>query len=217
MYPALSRAMRKTRRLPEARPKPARELTGLDEDIRMRIEETALQVFSERGAHRVNLAQFALLARTSLQTVYRYYGGKDGLLSAAVDRELCRLTERANESMASLDDCKHKLRAIYWAVLAHFEGSPASAMVLHRMMNTQSRFNPALRESELTIRLGQLIEEGRARGVLTEEVEGRVLLDFFWGALWRFVHASTERGTSGSLERANASFELLWRALARPE
>ena len=58
-----------------------RDLAGLDPSIRLRIEATVLEMFSEQEFHRVNLGELATRARTSLQTIYKYYGSKELLCS----------------------------------------------------------------------------------------------------------------------------------------
>src|SRR3954453_2161375 len=74
-----------------------RDLVGLDPQIRLRIEATVLDMFSEQEFHRVNLGELASQAKTSLQTIYKYYGSKEALVLATLDRELGELAARMTD------------------------------------------------------------------------------------------------------------------------
>jgi hypothetical protein len=66
--------------------------------------------------------------------------------------------------------------------------------------------------------LMKTLADGRAQGVLTDEVDEKILLDYFIGILERLVHMHTMRGAKEPLAlQANALFRMLWRAIAKPE
>jgi hypothetical protein len=61
----------------------------------------------------------------------------------------------------------------------------------------------------------RVLGEGRARGVLTDQVDEKYLLDFIMGVLGRLVQMHIHRGQKEPLtKQANVLFEMLWRALA---
>jgi hypothetical protein len=62
-----------------------------------------------------------------------------------------------------------------------------------------------------------MFSQGRAQGILTDEVSEALLLDYFYGVLFRIVPMNLARGRPESLSaQANTLFEMLWRAIARP-
>ncbi len=197
-----------------------RDLAGLDPAIRLRIENTVLDMFSEQEFHRVNLGELASQARTSLQTIYKYYGSKEALVFATLDRELGELAARMLEHLESqsYSSYKERLRKVYWVALEHFERKPKVARMIHTSLygNTWTQ-DDTFRQPALMSAFLRVLSEGRSQGELTDEVDERLLLDFFMGILVRRVHMYLTRGMKRPpTEDADASFELLWRALAKP-
>ncbi len=193
-------------------------LSSLDPAIRQRIEATVLEMFAEQEFHRVNLGELATRARTSLQTIYKYYGSKEALVFATLDRELGELAARMTDHLQGIENYKDRLRKVYWVVLEYFERKPKVAAMIHTSIygNTWTH-DITFRQPELMSAFMRVLAEGRDQGVLTDEVDQRVLLDFFLGVLWRLVHMYLTRGMKHPpTQEANASFELLWRALAKP-
>jgi hypothetical protein len=91
--------------------------------------------------------------------------------------------------------------------------------MIHTSVSSSTWTNDVtFRQPELMSTFMKVLAEGREQGVLTDEVDQRVLLDVFLGVLWRLVHMYFARGMRHPPTReADASFELVWRALARPE
>lgn len=196
-----------------------RDLASLDPATRARIEEAVLALFSEQEFHKVNLGELARRAQTSLQTIYKYYGGKDALVFATLDRQLATLAGRMREHLHGIETYKDRLRKVYFVVLEFFEKNPRVGRMIHTSVSSNTWTNDVtFRQPELMSTFMKVLAEGRAQGVLTDEVDQRVLLDLFLGMLWRLVHMYFARGMRHPPTReAEASFELVWRALARPE
>lgn len=196
-----------------------RDLAALDPQIRARIEEAVLDLFSEQEFHKVNLGELASRAQTSLQTIYKYYGGKDALVFATLDRRLAELAGRMRDHLHGIETYKDRLRKVYWVVLEFFERNPRVGRMIHTSVSSNSWTNDVtFRQPELMSTFMKVLAEGREQGVLTDEVDQRVLLDVFLGVLWRLVHMYFARGMRHPpTSEADASFELVWRALARPE
>lgn len=197
----------------------ARDLAGLDPATRARIENAVLDLFSEQEFHKVNLGELARHAQTSLQTIYKYYGGKDALVFATLDRQLAELAGRMRDHLHAIENYKDRLRKVYWVVLEYFEKNPRVGRMIHTSVSSSSWTNDVtFRQPELMSTFMKVLAEGRAQGVLTDEVDQRVLLDVFLGVLWRLVHMYFARGMRHPPTReADASFELVWRALAKPD
>jgi hypothetical protein len=103
-------------------------------------------------------------------------------------------------------------------VLEYFERNPKVARMIHMsvLSNTWAH-DVTFRQPALMSAFMRVLAEGRQQGVLTDEVDQRVLLDFFLGVLWRSIHMWLARGMKYPPTRdAAASFELVWRAMAKP-
>jgi AcrR family transcriptional regulator len=197
----------------------ARDLAALDANTRLRIEEAVLDLFSEQEFHKVNLGELARRSQTSLQTLYKYYGGKEALVFATLDQRLAELAGRMRDHLHGIETYKDRLRKVYFVVLSFFEQNPRVGRMIHTAVSSSTWSNDiTFRQPELMSTFMKVLAEGREQGVLTDEVDQRVLLDVFLGVLWRLVHMYFARGMRNPPTReADASFELVWRALAKPE
>ncbi|WP_165972074.1 TetR/AcrR family transcriptional regulator [Paenibacillus piri] len=63
-----------------------------------RILDAAVGIFYEQPAENLSLEEVAHRAGVSVQTVIRRFGGKDGLFTAAAEREATRIAEQRNQA-----------------------------------------------------------------------------------------------------------------------
>ncbi len=194
------------------------QLAQLDPDTRMRIQQAVLEIFSQREFHRVSLIEIARGANVSLQTIYKYYGSKEALLFSTLDHWMDILAERMLDHLQGIADYKERLRKVFWVVLDFFEKNPKVAQlemssVYVNTWRTQGNFeSPALFGTFIKV-----LAEGRERGVLNDEVDEKILLDYILGVLSRLVQMYIHRGQKEPLtQQANALFEMLWRAISKP-
>ncbi len=190
----------------------------MDIQTRTRIEEAVLDIFAEREFHRVGLIEIARGANVSLQTLYKYYGSKEALLFSALDTALGRLATRMVDHLEGIEDFKERLRKVFWVTLDYFEKHPKVAQIVMSSvyLNTwrkQENFqNPVLFGTFLKV-----LGEGRSRGVLTDEVDEKYLLDYIMGVMFRLVQMYILRGQKEApTKQAGPLFEMLWRAIAKP-
>ncbi len=191
----------------------------LDPETRKRIEQAVLDIFSEREFHRVGLIEVARGANVSLQTIYKYYGSKEALLFACLDVWLGLLATRMIDHLQGIEDYKEKLRKVFWVTLNFFETNPKVAQLIMSSVyvNTwrkQDNYqNPLLFGTFIRV-----LGEGRAKGVLNDEVDEKILLDYIFGVIARLVQMYIHRGQKEALtKQGNVLFEMLWRAIAKPD
>jgi AcrR family transcriptional regulator len=196
----------------------ARDQTDLDPATRARIEQAVLDVFSGREFHRVGLIEIARAANVSLQTIYKYYGSKEALLFSSLDSWLGRLAHRMLDHLQGIEDYKEKLRKVFWVVLDFFEKNPKvaqlimSSVYINTWRRTENYRNPQLFGAFMRV-----LGEGRARGILNDQVDEKILLDYIFGVLGRLVQMHIHRGQKKPLtSQANVLFEMLWRAISKP-
>jgi AcrR family transcriptional regulator len=193
-------------------------LQGLDPDTRARIEVAVLDIFSEREFHRVGLIEVARAANVSLQTIYKYYGSKEALLFSSLDAWLSKLAVRMVDHLQGIEDYKEKLRKTFWVVLDFFEKNPKVAQIIMSSVYVNTwRKQEAYQNPVLFGTFMKVLGEGRARGILNDEVDEKVLLDYIFGIMGRLVQMYIHRGCATPMTaQANVLFEMLWRAIAKP-
>ncbi|WP_028009286.1 TetR/AcrR family transcriptional regulator [Solimonas flava] len=191
----------------------------LDAATRVRIEQAVLDIFSEREFHRVGLIEIARAANVSLQTIYKYYGSKEALLFSSLDIWLGKLAARMIDHLQGIEDYKERLRKVFWVSLDFYEKNPKlmqlqmSSVYVNTWRKHEQFDNPQLFGTFLKV-----LHEGREKGVITDEVDEKYVLDIIMGTLARLVQMYVHRGMKESLTaQANPIFEMLWRAIAKPK
>jgi len=203
-------------RYPRTTSERERTLSKLDPAARARIEAAALELFSEREFHRVKLINIARDARISLQTLYKYYGSKEAVLFASLDTWLSEMATRLIDHLQGIENFEDRLRKAFWVLLDYFERNPKVAQIILSSVylgtwgDDETFRQPAL----MSVFLG-VINEGRARGILTREVDEIEISDFIWGVANRTVGMWLLRGRKTPLAaKAPAMFNMVWRAIA---
>ncbi|ORE87314.1 TetR family transcriptional regulator [Oceanococcus atlanticus] len=187
--------------------------------IQARIEAAVLATFSEQEFHKVSLIEIARQANVSLQTIYKYYGSKEALLFGTLDTHLGALAGRLIDHLEGIENYEDRMRKVFWVILDYFESNPRVGRILASSvyLNTWSR-NDTFRQPELFAVFTRVLREGRDKGILTDEVDERVLLDLLLGFASRAITMWVLRGQPAGLrDQANPMFRLLWRAMRKPD
>lgn len=197
----------------------ASDRSGLDPETKARIEQAVLDIFAEREFHRVGLIEIARGANVSLQTIYKYYGSKEALLFSSLDVWLQKLADRMLDHLQGIEDFKERLRKVFWVGLDFYEKNPKlmqlqmSSVYINTWRKQEHFHNPLLFGTFMKV-----LAEGRQRGVLTDEVDEKYLLDFMMGFSMRLIQMYIHRGMKEPMTKdANALFEMMWRAIAKPQ
>lgn len=196
--------------------KPLREM---DPETRQRIESAVLDIFSQREFHKVSLIEIATAANVSLQTIYKYYGSKEALLFNSLDTWLGQLASRMIDHLQGIETFKDRLRKVFWLALDFFDKNPKVAQLIMSSvyLNTWQR-EPTFQQPALFGLFLRVLGEGKSQGILSDEVEEKVLLDFIFGITSRMVFMWITRGEHQQhrlTDQANVWFEMLWRAIAK--
>ncbi len=202
-----------------SRDKATRDPGQLDPAARDRIESAALEVFATKAYQDVGMGDVARGANASLQTLYKYYGSKEALLFTCLKNLLGQLANQMIEHLQGIQTYKDRLRKVFWVVLDFSAKHPQIHQVLMNSVYFNSwRADPSFTQPELSRMLISVISEGRAKGILTDELSEPIILDFFYGILFRLVWMQQVRGQKESLtDQADVLFEHLWRAIAKNE
>ncbi|MGH8459020.1 MAG: TetR/AcrR family transcriptional regulator, partial [Nevskiales bacterium] len=199
-------------------PATLRPLREMEPETRRRIESAVLDIFSQREFHKVSLIEIATAANVSLQTIYKYYGSKEALLFNSLDTWLGQLASRMIDHLQGIETYQDRLRKVFWLALDFFDKNPKVAQLIMSSvyLNTWQK-EPTFQQPALFGLFLKVLGEGKAKGVLSDEVEEKILLDFIIGITSRMVFMWITRGEHERhrlTDQANVWFEMLWRAIA---
>ena len=188
-----------TKRLPRA----VREQQMLD---------AAVQMFSANGYHETSMDAIAAEAQISKPMLYLYYGSKEDLFGACLDRELARFVNEVRNKIDFEGNPKELLSSAVLAFLNYIDANRASWMVLYTQATSSQAFAHTVREGREQIIeiVGGLLRSG------TRNPESDSDFDMMAVALVGAGEAIASRVSTGDAEVQEASelmINLFWRGL----
>jgi AcrR family transcriptional regulator len=188
-----------TKRLPRA----VREQQMLD---------AAVQMFSVNGYHETSMDAIAGQAEISKPMLYLYYGSKEELFGACLDRELARFVDTVRGEIDFSQPARELLRNAVVAFLSYIDTNRASWMVLYTQATSSQAFAHTVREGRERIvdLVGRLLQSG------TRNPEPDTDFDMTAVALVGAGEAVAARVSTGDTdvhEAAELMINLFWRGL----
>ena len=146
-----------TKRLPRA----VREQQMLD---------AAVQMFSVNGYHETSMDAIAAQAEISKPMLYLYYGSKEELFAACLDRELNRFVETVRGDIDFTAAPRELLRTAVLSFMSYIDVHRASWIVLYTQATSSQAFAHTVREGrdkiiDLVARLLSPVPETPSRTV----------------------------------------------------
>jgi len=138
-----------TKRLPRA----VREQQMLD---------AAVEMFSVNGYHDTSMDAIAAKAEISKPMLYLYYGSKEELFGACLDRELARFIDGVREDINLEQSPKHLLRNTIVAFMRYIDSNRASWIVMYAQATSSQTFAHTVREGRERIiaLVSRILESG---------------------------------------------------------
>jgi AcrR family transcriptional regulator len=188
-----------TKRLPRA----VREQQMLD---------AAVQMFSVNGYHETSMDAIAAKAEISKPMLYLYYGSKEELFGACLDRELTRFIDGVREDIDLDQGPKDLLRNTIVSFLHYIDANRASWIVMYTQATSSQAFAHTVREGrERIIELvARLLRAG------TRNPEPNTDFEMMAVALVGAGEAVASRLSTGDTdveEAAELMINLFWRGL----
>lgn len=188
-----------TKRLPRA----VREQQMLD---------AAVQMFSVNGYHETSMDAIAAKAEISKPMLYLYYGSKEDLFGACLDRELARFIDGVREDIDLDQSPKDLLRNTIVSFLHYIDANRASWIVMYTQATSSQAFAHTVREGRE--RIIELVARMLRAG--TRNPEPNTDFEMMAVALVGAGEAVASRLSTGDTdvdEAAELMINLFWRGL----
>jgi AcrR family transcriptional regulator len=188
-----------TKRLPRA----VREQQMLD---------AAVEMFSINGYHDTSMDAIAAKAEISKPMLYLYYGSKEELFGACLDRELTRFIDGVREEINLDQSPKDLLRNTIAAFMRYVDANRASWIVMYAQATNSQAFAHTVREARERIiaLVARILQAG------TRNPEPETDFDMMAVALVGAGEAVATRLSTGDTdldEAAELMINLFWRGL----
>ncbi|WP_134426312.1 TetR/AcrR family transcriptional regulator [Mycobacterium ulcerans] len=188
-----------TKRLPRA----IREQQMLD---------AAVQMFSANGYHETSMDTIAAAAQISKPMLYLYYGSKEDLFGACLNREMSRFIDAVRADINLSQSPKDLLRNAIVSFLRYIDQNQASWIVMYTQAVSSQAFAQTVREGR-----EQIVE--LVAGMLragTRSPRSDAEIDMMAAALVGAGEAVANRLSAGDTdvdEAAEMMIDLFWRGL----
>lgn len=186
------------------------------EDVWQRLEPVVAELFCEDDFHRVDMRSLGRGAGMSLATIYRYFGDKETLLFAFVERWVSRLDPHAIAALQSGRPLKRRLRDCLEVHFRFYEANPQIGRIVFLAVPPQRWLRERSDHDEaLTRALMKALEDGQASGELRDDVPAIALLDAYSAVFHRvFLMWEYRRRRYSLSERLGPTFAILWNGIA---
>lgn len=174
--------------------------------------DAAVQMFSINGYHETSMDSIAAAAQISKPMLYLYYGSKEELFGACLDRELRRFVESVRTEIDFQQSPKDMLGNTIRAFLRYIDANRASWIVMYTQATSSQAFAHTVREGrERIIELvGRLLRAG------TRKPEPGLDFELMAVALVGAGEAIASRVSTGDTDVEEAGqlmIDLFWRGL----
>jgi AcrR family transcriptional regulator len=124
--------------------------------------DAAVQMFSRNGYHETSMDAIAAEAQISKPMLYLYYGSKEELFGACLDRELTRFIDEVRAGIDLKQSPKDLLRNTILAFLRYIDANRASWLVLYTQATSSQAFAHTVREGRdrMVELVASLLREG---------------------------------------------------------
>jgi AcrR family transcriptional regulator len=108
--------------------------------------DAAVQMFSVNGYHETSMDAIAAAAQISKPMLYLYYGSKEDLFGACLDRELGRFIDAVRADINFAQSPKDLLRNAIGSFLRYIDANRASWIVMYTQAVSSQAFAHTVRE-----------------------------------------------------------------------
>jgi AcrR family transcriptional regulator len=174
--------------------------------------DAAVQMFSVNGYHETSMDTIAAAAQISKPMLYLYYGSKEELFGACLDREMTRFVDGVREEIDLEQGPKDLLRNAIVAFLRYIDANRASWVVMYGQATNSQAFAHTVREGreQMIAMVARLLQTG------TRHPEPDADFDMMAVALVGAGEAIATRLSTGDTdvdEAAALMINLFWRGL----
>ena len=166
-----------------------RDMMPQKEDTKTKILDAALKLFSEKGFKATTTREIAELAGVNEVTLFRYFGTKDKMFLAVVDREAAVRMSILNMKMEPSDDMVEDLAKIG----EHITKNMMERADFFKLLVLEVHQFPEIWEHIGTVplaaisKLGQYFDGAKKKGLIRDDVDSEIMAVSFFSFLFRIL------------------------------
>ncbi|MEW6444275.1 MAG: TetR/AcrR family transcriptional regulator [bacterium] len=146
----------------------------------------AIKVFAKKGFYNAKVSEIAREASVADGTIYLYFKNKDDILISLFEERMDLLIRRMKQEISKVDDPLEKIRVFVYQHLLRLRDDKHLSEVLQIELRQSSKFMRRyvpVRFLQYLDVIGDIIQEGKEKGVIRPEVVPTVAKRAIFGAL----------------------------------
>ncbi len=150
------------------------------------ILQAAIKVFAKKGFFNSKVSEIAREANVADGTIYLYFKNKDDILISLFEEMVGLINSRMEQELSNIDDPLEKLRVFIAQHLMLLKENKPLAEVMQIELRQSSKFMRRyvpVKFLQYLDMIGKIIEEGKEKGVIREEVIPAIAKRAIFGAL----------------------------------
>ncbi len=150
------------------------------------ILQAAIKVFAKKGFFNSKVSEIAREANVADGTIYLYFKNKDDILISLFEEMVGGINIRMEEELAKIDDPLEKLRVFIAQHLSLLKENKPLAEVMQIELRQSSKFMRRyvpVKFLQYLDKIGKIIEEGKQKGVIRDDVIPAIAKRAIFGAL----------------------------------
>ena len=145
------------------------------EATKLDILEVATQEFAQHGFHGGRVDEIAAKTKTTKRMIYYYFGGKEQLYTAVLERAYASIRAAEQELVVDASDPKAAIRRLAELTVDHHESHPdfIRLVSIENVARAEHMTDATFADlnSPVLALIGEILERGYADGIFTRQVE----------------------------------------------
>jgi TetR/AcrR family fatty acid metabolism transcriptional regulator len=151
-----------------------------------RIIDAATKVFAEKGFYKAKVSEIAQQAGVADGTIYIYFDHKDDILISLFEEKMKEVLNNMKEQISSETDPLRKIEKFALVHLQLIRDNKDIAEIIQVELRQSSKFMKNYHNTkffEYLDLIGDIIEEGKERGLIRDDILPGIAKRAFFGAL----------------------------------
>ena len=179
------------------------------------LRNTILECFAQGQFHQVGIREICQKARVSPQTVYKYFGNKESLLTACVEQDMLELSGLMETAAKTTKDPLLRFSAVTEAFFSFYALRPRVAALIYLNVPLAHWATKMSLGQQRALRvLAEVFTDAQVQGAIASWVDAKLLVEVCAGAVQRIVVGWLVDGCPEDLsERGRMTLQIIWQGV----
>jgi len=179
------------------------------------LRNIILECFAQGQFHQVGIREICQKARVSPQTVYKYFGNKETLLTACIEQDMLELSQLMAAAAQTSTDPLLRLNAVTEAFFSFYAVRPqVAALIYLNVPLAHWAHQMSLGQQRALSVLHEVFSHAQQQNMIANWANIKLLVEMCAGAVQRIVVGWLAEGCPDDLlERGRMTLQIIWQGV----